>query len=588
MTTLHNEFEDDTKSLGDLLKIVKRRIASLVIPTVAIFILAVVVAVLLPASYESKATILIEEQEIPREFVRSTITSYAAQQIQVISQRILTVENINKITNKYNLYLEDDGSRLPSTEVALLFREDMSLDLVSADVIDPRSGRPTEATIAFTLSYESPNPLSAQRVANELVTLFLNENLRNRTDKAASTAAFLEAEATSLNNELLDLEAELATFKEDNEGSLPELYQFNLSSLERTSREASDIDLRIKELDKRDIDLFAQLAQLSPSAPVVLPDGQMVLGDADRLKSVRSEYRRKSALYKPNHPDLIRLKRELADLESLMGSVESKDDILKERATLNDEMAILKTRFSDSHPQIASTQRQIDALNTRLANENFTVNYGEPQADNPAYVFVQTQLNANASEKEALIAKQADLLKRAERSEMLLSRAPQVEKSYQAILRQHDNTNFKYQDLVSKQREAQLAENLEQEQKGERYILIEPPALPLEPASPNRPAIALLGLIFAMGSGIGLVSLKEALDESIHGEQELRVVTGAAPFAVIPYIETRDDLVANKKLWRRILASIAVGGVTLLVCIHIFFKPLDVIWFMFINAVSGN
>jgi len=588
MNTTHQEFEDDTKSLGDLVKIVKRRVASLVIPTVAISILAVLVALLLPATYESTATILIEEQEIPREFVRSTITSYAAQQIQVISQRILTVENINNIANKYNLYLEDDGSRLPSTEIALLFREDMSLDLVSADVIDPRSGRPTEATIAFTLSYESPSASAAQRVANELVTLFLDENLRNRTDKAASTAAFLEAEATSLNNELLDLEARLAVFKEDNEGSLPELYQFNLSSLERTSREASDIDLRIKELDKRDIDLLSQLAQLSPSAPVVLPDGQTVLGDADRLKSVRSEYRRKSALYKPGHPDLVRLKRELADLESLMGPVESKDDILKERAELNDQLVNLKTRFADSHPQIASTQRQIKALNERLTNENFTVNFGEPQADNPAYVFVQTQLNSNASEKEALIAKQADLRTRAARSEMLLSRAPQVEKNYQAMLRQHDNTNFKYQDLVSKQREAQLAENLEQEQKGERYILVEPPALPLEPASPNRPAIAFLGLIFAMGSGIGLVSIKEALDESIHGEQELRAVTGTPPFAVIPYIETQHDLVEKQKLLRRWITSVGVGGLALLLGIHIFFKPLDVIWFMFLNAVSGN
>ena len=588
MNTLHQEFEDDTKSLGDLIKIVKRRVASLVIPTVAISILAVLVAFLLPASYESTATILIEEQEIPREFVRSTITSYAAQQIQVISQRILTVENINKITNKYNLYLNDDGSKLPSTEVALLFREDMSLDLVSADVIDPRSGRPTEATIAFTLSFESPSPLSAQRVANELVTLFLDENLRNRTDKAASTAAFLEAEATSLNNELLDLEAKLAIFKEDNEGSLPELYQFNLSSLERTSREASDIDLRIKELDKRDIDLRAQLAQLSPSAAIVLPDGQMVLGDADRLKSVRSEYRRKSALYKPGHPDLVRLKRELADLESLMGSAESRDDVLRERATLNDELANLETRFADSHPQIASTQRQIDALNERLANEDFGLNSSEPMADNPAYVFVETQLNANASEKVALKAKQADLRERAERSEMLISRAPQVEKSYQAMLRQHDNTNFKYQDLVAKQREAQLAENLEQEQKGERYILIEPPALPLEPASPNRPAIALLGLIFAMGSGVGLVSIKEALDDSIHGEQELKSVTGTPPFAVVPYIETQDDLAVKQKLLRQMFIGAAVGGVSLLIIIHIFFKPLDVIWFMFINAVSGN
>ena len=587
MNTIHHEFEEDTKSLADLIKIVKRRLPSLVIPTIAIAFIAMLVAFLLPATYRSTATILIEEQEIPREFVTSTITSYAAQQIQVINQRILTVENINRIADKYNLYRLDDGSKLPSTEIAIKFRKDMTLDLVSADVIDPRSGRPTEATIAFTLSYESPNPNSAQRVANEMVTLFLDENLRNRTDKAASTAAFLEAEATSLNNELLDLEAKLANFKEDNEGSLPELYQFNLSSLDRTSREVSDISIRIKELDKRDIDLNAQLAQLSPSAPVVLPDGQMVLGDTDRLKSLRSEFRRKSALYKPSHPDLTRMKREIADLEGMMGASEPRDDVLKERVSLEDQLKELSARFADTHPQIKAIQRQISALDTRLASGELEKQTEQPLADNPAYVFIETQIKANATEKSALTARQSDLRKRLELSERLISRAPKVEKEYQAMLRQHANTNFKYQELIAKQREAELAENLEQEQKGERYLLIEPPALPLEPDSPNRPAIALLGLIFAMGSGVGFASIKEALDSSIYGERELKTVTGSAPFAVVPYIETQQDVAVKQKFVKRLLISGALAGVVLFIGIHLFYKPLDVIWFMLINRLGG-
>ena len=286
------------KSLQDYISMLKRRKFALLVPAVLIFAAAVAVALSLPATYESQATILIEEQEIPRDFVRSTITTFAAQQVQVISQRVLTVQNIYGVVEKFGLYEQgDDNSQLPRTELAAMFRESMVLELVSADVIDPRSGRATEATIAFTLAFSDPSPSTAQKVTNELVTLFLNENLRERTDQASSTEDFLNTEAIQLDQELLALEQRLADFKTANEGSLPELYQFNLSTLERTHQNISDVKLRIQQLEKSKIELAAQLAQLSPSVPVMMGSGSIVLSDEDRLKALEADYRRKASLY---------------------------------------------------------------------------------------------------------------------------------------------------------------------------------------------------------------------------------------------------------------------------------------------------
>lgn len=575
------------KTLRDYVDMLRRRVAWLLGPAIAVFAVAVMLAFGLPATYQSQATILIEEQAIPQDFVRSTITNFAAQQVQVISQRVLTVDNINSIVEKFSLYQDpDSNSRMPRTELAKIFRSKMTLDLVSADVIDPRSGRPTEATIAFTLAFEADEPSTAQKVTNELVTLFLNENLRDRTDQATSTADFLEAEAQGLNEELLELEARLAIFKGANEGSLPELYQFNLSTLERTQREISDVQLRVQSLEKRKIELGAEMAQLSPSAPMVLPSGEVVLSDVDRLKALQSELRRKSAIYRDTHPDITRLSREIEALESELGvGVDANDLALQLKAQRNTLAALLQ-RYSEDYAEVITTRRVIAELESGLADAQ-TIQSQAPVADNPAYVLLQTQLNASDSEITSLMRKELELRDKITRYEALIARAPDVEKDYQAMLRDYSNATIKYQDIRAKQREANVARNLEQEQKGERFVLIEPPALPVDPVSPNRPAIIFLGFVLAGGFGLGAALVREAMDSAIHGIRELTsAMGGEAPLVVIPYIDNVEDVGTRRRTLTMGSSAVVFGGLAFVLYLHFFFKPLDVLFFILLNKLG--
>ena len=199
------DLEESGLDIGDYLAILKRRRFALLFPALIIFLIALVAALVWPATYSSKATILIEEQEIPQDLVPSTVTSFAAQQIQVTQQRVMTMDNVNKLIDKFALYDQaDPQKRLPKSELAVMFRKNVHLNLISADVIDPRSGRPGQATIAFSLAFDDRNPAAAQKVANELVSLYLNENLRTRSSQAAGASEFLQAEATSLNVDLVD------------------------------------------------------------------------------------------------------------------------------------------------------------------------------------------------------------------------------------------------------------------------------------------------------------------------------------------------------------------------------------------------
>ena len=85
--------------------------------------------------------------------------------------------------------------------------------------------------------------------------------------------------------------------------------------------------------------------------------------------------------------------------------------------------------------------------------------------------------------------------------------------------------------------EAKLAESLETESKGERFTVIDPPRLPEAPIKPNRFALLFLGVVLAVGSGLGSVALRQALDHGVYGPRALESITGSAPLAVIPYID---------------------------------------------------
>src|ERR1700727_1332633 len=176
-------------------------------------VVALAIALLLPPTYRAMGTILIEQQEIPQDMVRSVITSFADQRVQVISQRVMTTQNLLTLVDRYKLY-PDIRQKEPREVLIDKMRSDIGMHMISADVIDPRSGRPTQATIAFSVSYQSRSPDLALKVANDLTSLYLNENLTSRTQLGEQTAAFFSEEAARQAEHIAVLDKTLTAFKE--------------------------------------------------------------------------------------------------------------------------------------------------------------------------------------------------------------------------------------------------------------------------------------------------------------------------------------------------------------------------------------
>jgi polysaccharide chain length determinant protein (PEP-CTERM system associated) len=503
------------------LKIAKRRKWSFLLPFILVVIVAAGVALLLPPKFRSSATILIEEQEIPADFVTSTVTSFAEQRLQQINQRIMSTTRLLEIIERFDLYKKMRDKRT-TEEVIERMRKDVRLNQISTEVMDRRTGRATVATIAFSLSYEGKDsPAAVQRVANKLVSLFLQENLEVRERQTAEASQFLEDETQRVRKELDEIELALSRYKERHINELPELLQVNIQGLSNSERSIERLEEQLRSIKEREGYLETQLANLSPF---------MENSDRTRLQALETE------------------------------------------------LVALKTRFSDDYPDVAKTKAEITALTTKMASDR-RINASDPdEPDNPAYVTLASQLASAQSEIRSIDNQIQEFYKTKAKYEARIENTPRVEREYQELNGRKMNLQAKYNDLMQKHMEAKVAHGLEKGQKGERFTLIDPPRLPEKPFKPNRRAIMLIGMVLGVGAGVGWAALREFADQSVRSSDRLMMSTGFPVLGQVPNILTQKD---RRRILVRRLASISAGLVVVVVTItvfHFFVMDLNVLW----------
>jgi uncharacterized protein involved in exopolysaccharide biosynthesis len=544
-----------------------------------VMVLTVTLALVLPPTYTSGATILIEQQEIPQELVRSAVTSFADQRVQVISQRVMTTQNLLGLIQRYNLYPDISLSK-PREVLLQTMRNDISMKMISADVIDPRSGRPTQATIAFSVNYKSHSPELAVKVANDLTSLYLNENLTSRTQMAEQTSTFFSEEAARQQARILELDKKLSDFKQKNQDRLPEVGQLNIQISERTEMELRDADNRIAAIDSQRVLLEAQLAQINPTMQVFSETGLRVMNTEDRLKALKSQLAGYKARYAPDHPDIITTQREVDGLEKQVEADDGTSDVARQLDDAKAQLAAAREKYTLDHPDVARLTRQVQELEKAVAAApaSGTLAKERAHADNPPYVQVKGQLDALDVERESAIKKRDSLRAKLDDYERRLAQAPLAERQFRELARDLDAAQLKYQEIRAKQTEVQVSQNLETEHKGERFTMIEPPLPPEKPISPNRLLILAMGLVLSVAAGVGAAMLRESLDVSVRGVQDIRTLLTVPPLAAVPVILTQAEQRRHRRVvrysWQGTIASV----LALAAMVHFLVRPLDVVW----------
>lgn len=568
--------EENVKTLSEYLEVLKRRKSLLLASFLVVGFLGFVLAMKLPPVFRSSATILIEDQQIPRSMVETTITDFADKRIELIKQRVMTRDRILTIVEKHGVYLSDRHKLVPS-ELVRRFQEDAEIRMISADVLDPNRGV-GKATIAFTIAFNDGNPLVAQAVANELVSLFLDENTRVRAQRAAKTTDFLNAEAEKLKTEMAGFETKIMDFKAKHGNSLPEMLQTNLSSMDRATEKLRQTDSDIRIAKDRIIYLTDSLLQAEDEVPATQA-GKPLNKDV-QLRLLKSEFIHLSSLYKANHPDVLRIKRQIQNLEPSFDGESNEFDARNEQTQAENELVELRKRYSATHPDVVKLEQRIATLQQKSGETNAAANSRKEETHpaNSLYINLSGQLRATQHELDQSLQSKEELQQNIQALQAHIDETPLVEKEYQDLLRMRQTSLNKYAELEAKYREAKLAQTLEEEQKGETFTLIEPPIAPDKPEKPDRKKIILLGFGLGMGLGLGITVLLEMMHESIRGSRALERITGLPPLVVIPYIETPQDRlnqVKHRKLMGMfsVLTAFALIGVT-----HFMVMPLELIW----------
>jgi polysaccharide chain length determinant protein (PEP-CTERM system associated) len=467
--------EAQEMNLGDLKAILRRRRWALLVPAVTVFLIAAVVAFVLPSIYRSSATILIEEQEIPADLVQTTVSSYAQQRLQGINQRIMSTSRLLEIIKNLKLYPELHGKENPD-EIAAIMRKDIALDFIQAEVVDPKTGRASTATIAFSLTYYGKDPTQTQKVASVLSSLFLEENLKVREKTVREASSFLEEESRNVKNEMAEIDRKIAQYKEEHINELPELLQVNMQSLQNTEMNSDRLSEQMRGLREREGYLQSQLASI--------PQSQEQM-HKNRLEELQLQ------------------------------------------------LTNLKTRFSDQYPDVIALKSEIAKLEAEEKGKGGGAQSAEI-ADNPSYINLAAQLASTRSEIASVGKQIAANEEKIAYYRKLIEATPKVEEFYRTLISERDNLQHKYSELRQKHMQAQVAQGLEKNQQGERFSLIEPPLLPEKPSKPNRLAIILIGVVLGIGAGVGCAALQEFSDQSIRTPEALSRLTSCPVLVTIP------------------------------------------------------
>ncbi len=492
-------------TVSDYIAIFKRRGLHIAAIFLFIFSLTVVASIVIPPIYETSGTILIESQQAIITETAQANKIQPAQLIEIIKQRVLSRESLLNIIKKYQLF-DLTKKELTTEEMTDNLRKDIQIDLLEAD-----AGQwAQKSAFAFTIAYDSHDADISYKVTQELIDLFLNENVKERNERATETSDFLSAEAEKKKAELQKIEANLSAYKARHSGSLPQNMEVQMANLTRAEEDLRDIQRDITttqgEIRTLEIELTSAKAgvglQQTNTAAQPNPDNEL-----DKLKA---EYAKLSAIYSPDHPTLHVLQRKIDNLEK---------NSTKSDATTESPAVVAQNAVVDK------IQGQIDNANARLLSLT--------------------------SQEKSLHAKMAQL-------EGQVIETPQVEGELGTIMREYDAAKASYEDIKNKQNSAQMNQKMETENKGERFTLTEAPQKPEKPIKPNRKKILAVGFILALVGSFGFAFLMENIDSRVRGVGPLTVLLGMQPLVVIPFVEGERDIALRKKNIRQLAIAFIV------------------------------
>jgi polysaccharide chain length determinant protein (PEP-CTERM system associated) len=501
----------DTATLSDFVRILRNRARPAAVTGFVVLAVMASFVFLSPAVYQASAKLLIEQMDMPVELTGGVgAQEYVEQRLQRTRQRVLTDENVKALIERHKLYQSGFEADLLEEKLAK-FTENVSITPQVTGVIDPRSMRAADLTYAFDVGFKDSDAETTERVANELASLFVSSSAAQAKEEAEREIVFARTESERLASELREREARLAKFRQAHPVGLPDDRVRNEERALAFERDLANIDADLRAARARQELYTAQLRDTPRDSPVMDETGQVVLRGTDRL------------------------------------------------AAAQQELMAARSKYSDDHPDVRRLRREIASLSAEVSTGSTT------QPTNPAFITLQSQANAAAIEVRELSTRRSELSGSLYSTRGAISISPQLEEQYADLVRDYQVIKTQYEQMRAQQATAELKSKAAAS-AAENYVLINPARIPEDPIEPDRFALMFLGIILAIAAGLGTAYFLDVADSTVRGTRDVVVLAGVEPFAHVPTIRSRTEI-RRHRLGNLVLA----GGMAAIALILLFF-----------------
>ncbi len=495
----------------EILRIVWHHKWVIVIPFVIAAVCTAVVAHRLPKRYRSETVILVVPQRVPESYVKSTVTTRIEDRLSSLREQILSRSRLERVIRDFGLYADLQRTAVMEDVVSAM-RADIDVKVERGD--------------SFRISYISGVPTTAQKVTERLASLFIEENVRDRTVQAEGTNQFLDSQMEDARARLVEHEKKLEEYQKRYSGQLPAQVQANLQAIQSAQLQLQSVRESVDRDRDRRLVLERQIGDLQMVGETAAPSagGELAAGasTAQQLEAAQARLRALELRYKPEHPDVKAMKGIIKDLQ----------------AKLQTESAERPNAAAGPLPATASeTARQRRLRDLKAEMQNLDV-----QMDRK--VVQERELQAQVSGYQAKV-----------------DAAPTREAELKELTRDYETLQNTYTSFLAKREDSKVAANLERNQSGEQFKVLDPARLPERPYSPNVMKIDLVGAFLGLSFGLGLVGLLEYRDSTFRTEGEVAQLLKLPVLALVPIMASEFDLRARRRRGR--LVAFAVGVVVL-------------------------
>ena len=503
----------------------RRQFWFIVIPFFIIFLAVMIYCVFCSRTFRSSSLILVQPQEVPAEYIKSTVTSDVKSRLNSITDEVLSRSALEEVINKFDLFPEFKARGRMYDAIENLRKK------ITVTVKESGGGW-NRSPSSFEIAFEGPDPRTVRDVTSALASLYIEHNFRIRAEQAAGTLKFLDRELERTREELRQKEELVRQFKEKYLGLLPEQMENNARILTQLQQHLDSMNKSLQAAEDRKVLLQAQSTRLR----VIQPGSSTSAREEDlptTVEGLRQELQRLQNRYSDQHPDVLRLKRLIEKAEKGEQTPGGQPDA---RGSTD-------SKSSDTHRLISAEREDVSAQ----------------------LQFMDKDILSLRQERDKTRALIDDYRHRIESG-------PKIEQMFLDLRRDYQQASDNYQSLLQKKLQAEMAENLERTQKGEQFKILDQANLPLVPYKPDIPKLLSLGFVVALGCGFGLAFYREFRDPAFWTRKELEGVLELPILITVPVISTERDLHRRKVMMAAAVGLLVFMGSALLLALFVLWK----------------